>query len=431
MNNFLIIFSFAIMVVVLVWVAYGIVVLREPVLLTKNLFLMGAFVFVGLSGVNSGLSIHYYDFTADTYIKYALAIILFFTVFAICYYKSSWAVRSAQKTVSSWTRIRLGFSTILSLFFVLIVVLVRIFRGGVFGTLLQQLEDVIPAFALSTSFVAALDRRFSFVRVIQFIFVVSISVFIAFSEGGGRRALYGLVFTVPLVLYWIVMKNWRLRYVLAVMFFVCVIFVQLDRLYYNVRWYKEKDVLTEISLVDVASYRLSELVSGESIAGGALYGIGQTATEYSLVSIHCYSGRSKFLETSPFHSLGVLLTLPIPRSVWPTKPQHLGLTLPFDSNVLPLTVQTNCGPGIVGHAYHEGSIFMVILYAAFSSILLRFVDELLKRRFMDPLLLGFVGASSFHMIGWSRGDISTFTYWPLLAYLMMIVLRRLHSIVLR
>lgn len=96
------------------------------------------------------------------------------------------------------------------------------------------------------------------------------------------------------------------------------------------------------------------------------------------------------------------------------------MTLPFDSGTIRRDVTTNIGPGIAGHVYHEGGLPMAVFYGFLMGFALRFIDSILITRLNDPVFLGFVAASAFHIIGWSRGSIFTFTFSPLLSYFMML-----------
>jgi hypothetical protein len=110
----------------------------------------------------------------------------------------------------------------------------------------------------------------------------------------------------------------------------------------------------------------------------------------------------KQLEVEPLHSLKFIATYPIPRALYPGKPQLLGLRLVRD--VLRLPYQTNWGLGIAGTGYHEGGVPTIMLYALILVLVCRLIDDALVRQPNNPYLIGILSASAPHFAAMIRGD---------------------------
>ena len=110
----------------------------------------------------------------------------------------------------------------------------------------------------------------------------------------------------------------------------------------------------------------------------------------------------------------------MPRAIWPDKPRGLGYTLPKTAKAR--GTRATWGPGIVGHGFHEGGLHMLVFYAFLAAIALRYLDEMLVRQSTNPYLLAGFAAASGHIVGWTRGDIGTFTIQILTAFAVTFLL---------
>ncbi|GAB5560434.1 MAG: hypothetical protein SynsKO_20810 [Synoicihabitans sp.] len=150
--------------------------------------------------------------------------------------------------------------------------------------------------------------------------------------------------------------------------------------------------------------------------------LSQTGVEYSLLTIQFYSTEKNDLNPRFMHTIYVLLTFPIPRSLWPGKPDHLGKRIPFEAGILPWGTPTTAGPGIAGHIYHDGGLFVGIIYGLIMGLFLRFMDIMLINVRKNPVILCILAAVSMHLVGWTRGDIAPFTVWILYSMILGVAL---------
>lgn len=100
---------------------------------------------------------------------------------------------------------------------------------------------------------------------------------------------------------------------------------------------------------------------------------------------------------------GLFFGMPIPREIWPDKPEGLGLILKSQMNV-----PANLGTGIVGHGWAEGAYFGVVCYAVFFGLLVGAMDRAIAERSWNPYFVAATGASLGNVFGLARGETSIF-----------------------
>jgi len=105
----------------------------------------------------------------------------------------------------------------------------------------------------------------------------------------------------------------------------------------------------------------------------------------------------------PLHGLFFLVTNPIPRSFFPSKPMALGILMQGE-----VGASANLGPGIIGHAWMEAGWIGILYYAAFFGFGIATVDRLIKARMNNPYFIAAVGANMGNVIGLARGETSLF-----------------------
>ncbi len=409
--------------IVFIFIMAGVVLVpyfrgRSELFTFNNIFYVGSAIFVGLSGINAVIVGHYFQYDAETYLRFYLSTSLFYISYWFFYRKWNRAAGSGKGMglqMPIWT----PKGSILFCLSILPLLVLSVFVPNipVIGRLADQIGFVVPGFIVASALWAwHRDKLNPFVISVSVVTAI-VAISSLFSEGGGRRALYGAIFGVPITYYWLSMRFWRKSYVIMVMILVMFAGAAFDLAYNRVRWIGTTRSSQEIGGVDDRLRLLNENLSWKNFAGVSR--MGQTGVEYSLMAIHFYSSSYRVFSVEPIHSIYVLLTFPIPRSIWRGKPEHLGLTLPFDARIFKDGTKTNAGPGIAGHLAQDGGMLLAVPYAMLFSLAIRFLDGLLIARGGDPLVLGFMSSSGFHILGWSRGDISSFTIWPILCFVFL------------
>src|SRR5690606_3573675 len=116
---------------------------------------------------------------------------------------------------------------------------------------------------------------------------------------------------------------------------------------------------------------------------------------------------------------------PIPRIWWEDKPKSLGYTLPMTVGIeegLRGYGEMNWGIPPAAQGYHDGGLWVIVLYAFVLGLLFRWLDEWLVRQPDNPFLLGFVAASSANLMGLARGGMDTMLLQLIAAGLAMLFL---------
>ena len=112
-----------------------------------------------------------------------------------------------------------------------------------------------------------------------------------------------------------------------------------------------------------------------SVTKDTLHFFSQYTTHYSLLTIHLVE--SGEVEVEPLDTLKFLISYPIPRAIWPGKPNALGGRIVQD--ILRLPVATNWGLGFVAHSYQEGGYIVIVLYGFLAFVVIRLMDDALRR----------------------------------------------------
>ena len=103
--------------------------------------------------------------------------------------------------------------------------------------------------------------------------------------------------------------------------------------------------------------------------------------------------------------------MPVPRSVWPSKPMGLGIEIMDQMNAV-----ANLAPGIIGHGWYELGFIGIIYYAMFFGLYCGLLDRTLMERAANPFFIAALGAALGNTIALPRGDTPLFFTQVLAAY---------------
>ncbi len=124
-------------------------------------------------------------------------------------------------------------------------------------------------------------------------------------------------------------------------------------------------------------------------------------------SVYAIERYTSDLRPQPFHSTLYTLAHPIPRAIWPDKPISLAEIL-NDVVTVKTLKQFNWGPGLMGHAWHEGGLLFVGYFALVFGLLYGAVDRRLMQQASNPYFVAVSGAALGQVIAMARGDIGFF-----------------------
>ncbi len=105
----------------------------------------------------------------------------------------------------------------------------------------------------------------------------------------------------------------------------------------------------------------------------------------------------------PLHGYIYYFVNPIPRVLFPGKPEGLGIILQKQ-----LAVPANLGVGCIGHGWAEMAWVGVIYYALTLGAICAVFDRLARKRANDPFFMVTIGCALGNVLGLARGETSLF-----------------------
>lgn len=154
---------------------------------------------------------------------------------------------------------------------------------------------------------------------------------------------------------------------------------------------------------------LQAMLAGTDLVRG-LYdlGTGQQAAGISMWIMDTHPESYSFRGPA---TLTYLYELPIPRMLWPEKPNPLSIEIPKMARVRGVGYgEFNVGPGVIGQSYSDFGATAVVLYALLLAIMIRFADDLVWRSPRDIFVIAAVGSGLGQVLAIPRGDVSLFTF---------------------
>ncbi|MFK7882773.1 MAG: hypothetical protein AB8F26_01145, partial [Phycisphaerales bacterium] len=135
---------------------------------------------------------------------------------------------------------------------------------------------------------------------------------------------------------------------------------------------------------------------------------GQAA---SMASMWLIESRPQDKAYDTLHSARVLITMPIPRRVWPDKPMALALSMPQVERHIPGKPDFfNIGPGLIGHIENDNPWLAMWLYAFFLAGMIRIFDRATAWFADNPFVVLPMGAAIGQFIAMARGELGTFVF---------------------
>lgn len=396
---------------------------RHHLVTFRSSFLLGGCVFVGLSTLGLGISGKFYvKPIPEDVLWFCGSILLFFAVFLSAY---NWfqlrrltqvvfAVRPAQYR-SEYTVAIAIFALTCSL---LNFTLGRSLYIPFVSEAIRSVSYSSVAFASVFAMKSWLQSKSNVFLIALAGSVIFICMVLAVMSGGGRRSLLSVMLTLPVIFYW----NSSLREYAAqrqkLLFWMIAGMLPVGFAmagYNQVRHFdrgggkmrEERTVAKSIEALRRLPDEMPKVI--ETFRDGRIISVtGQDATACSLLLLAMdRKGQDNLLNgdfviPSPFHSTLFVICNPIPRSFWNNKPLALGYLLPIAAL---RTRGVNLGPGIVGHAVHEGGLIFIIFYALMFAAILKVCDNNLIASPDDPVNLGMLAAMGPNVIALIRGDV--------------------------
>lgn len=403
-DKVLYVFSAAFAVVIALMIIVPIVRRKSDIFTSWNFFLAGAFVFNGLSGFSAATSQEYLPvLSSTTYQLYYLGTVIFYGTIAATYYYFKTPRRLAGRTMRHWPELSSTTAPLIAVALLsLIVGIVAPIPIPFIGQLMMQFSLVAPSIAVAVLTVAWFRDRSNVLLLIMLLMAIPLAVGASVAVGGSRRYLMSMLAAVPVSFYWVWLRYKSTPQILAAIGVSIALAVPVLAGFGAIR-HADREAKSAASAVERARMVLEALPKAIKSGGSSEGFTGQDSVECALSVIQLLNDGSKIMRVDPLASLWLMITNPIPRSMWEEKPDSVGLHLVSYFGLRGTTA--NLGLNVVGQAYYDGGIPVLILYAVMMGAFLRYYDELLVRRPGNPLLIGGLVAMSSQLIGWPRGCI--------------------------
>ncbi|MBX3426438.1 MAG: hypothetical protein KF688_12220 [Pirellulales bacterium] len=279
-------------------------------------------------------------------------------------------------------------------------------------------------FGVAFAFYSWYRNRTSPVALIVFAVVLAAAAVYAMRTSSGRRLLLCIAAAPIVVMYW---TNWRYRSSARVMLVgaLATSVVVIVALWYQCfRFFDRGQLGQERTLANtVAAMKQVTLADVAAQLDSWKPKLAQGVFLYAMVTKRLVEDQG--LDVRPLNTLQFALTYAIPRRFWPEKPQPFGAIIVTD--VLKLPQKTNWGLGVAGQAYYEGDWYALPVYAIVLVLLVRLIDEPIKREPNNPYFIATVASSMMFVITWLRGDLGVHTVEVVECLVFLWVIQRLSA----
>lgn len=141
-----------------------------------------------------------------------------------------------------------------------------------------------------------------------------------------------------------------------------------------------------------------------------------------LISVFFIENYPNTYDLRPFNGPWSFIVMPIPRSIWPAKPEGMGEVAQRQ-----LGAEANLAPGIVGSGWSEMMYVGVAYYAIFFGLFTGGADRLLRLRGHNPYFIVAMGSLLGNIFGLPRGGTFQFlSQWATVVFSAWFVLWLCH-----
>jgi hypothetical protein len=371
----------------------------------RNLFLVGFFHFVLLSGYFTASSgegaIARGSVTSSAMGLYTLALLLFFWTFMFAArfgYRRSWPGKLLPRLELPVTSPAILASVVVLLAAALLSLGAS---AGYLALLAVNMRSGMAVAAVGLATFYLLAHRFNPASWAMFLGTIGAAVVISTVGGIGRRDLVAVAIAVPWMWYFM---SLRYRSAASIAVFTgagAVIGVIFLVLFTGIRF---KGVDAETGKGASAGQRFSQildLVTNPTLKHGAAKSMLYTDT--ANVSMFLMQNYPDSYPYTPGRSALWVLVNPVPRSLYPDKPEALGIVVANEMNR-----GENLGPGVLGQSWTEGGFLAVAAFALFFGVLYGAVDRALLERGSNPYFVAVMAAGAGNVLAMPRGDVALF-----------------------
>jgi len=268
---------------------------------------------------------------------------------------------------------------------------------GYTGAVLIQLRGSFVAIAMGLATYYLLCRRVNPLAWFVFFGVLAIGAPITLALSGGRRSFLTMIIAIGWAWYYFTLRYGDFK-VLIVKAAIpaAAAFVLL------VTWSSIRH--QEASATATIGVRFQQLTT---VVTNPLAGLGytmQTLIQDAPVNvIFIMENYPTNYDIPWWHGIVYFVTNPIPRAIFPAKPEGLGELIQDQ-----MDAAANLGPGILGHGWAESGYAGIIGYALFFGFLIAVVDRAISQRALNPFFVVIMAGSMAEVLALPRGDTPLF-----------------------
>ena len=402
-DTVLTIFGFFMVFAPLIAILYNYIVVGDDLITSRHLFLLGCSKFFGIAALTTGITGLYRGNhpMSDVLLLFA-GTALFFGTFWFAYNRWSLPQKIAIKrwrtspTVNVASILVVGF---IAMFFGLLASVLPV-ELPVIGQITNVLGKLLPAASVALFFFCWLRNPVNLIYLAATGAAFLLAIFVALF-GAGRHPLFAALIAIPIAWYW---ARWRYQRPAATIGRILTLGVGAAIVILAYSGFRH-DFMGDADS-GIAMDRIRQLMKFQlETSGDAESFLQEDAITVSLLCIEEFHRNG---DPDYFHTLRFVLSNPIPRELWPEKPQALGESLPESLGEFS-DGYVNWGTGIIGNAFHDGGLWMAGIYGLLVGGVFRIFDDILRRQPLNPWPIAMLAAMSPKIVAYSRGDIAIYT----------------------
>lgn len=399
---------------------------RRHLVTSFGIFLAGCANFIGYSSVHAGW--YWEEFDSARYVTLSDASIAWFIAGATLFlgtlywsYEAGSTFLWRKLTVRIWPSTNgreVGKVVVAATAVTLIAGFLLPNIQGV-AQILAITGQLVVIFAFCLAFYLWYRERTNFLAGLLMLTIGAVAAVAALSSSAGRRPLFSLVLAVPIVIYWtrgIYASRGQVCAVISAVLLMGLLTIA------GYSTFRHADNEAYVALdrnqrILFALERLQRLPSA-LIDPNVLFRtqlLGGDAVPCSLLAIELVEVEDRWSKDY-LHAIKYVFTNPVPRAFWGNKPEALGQILPRDLGQW-ARGYVNWGPGIVGHGFYDGGIWVLALYGFLLGTFMRWFDSQLVADPQNPYLIALLASFSGQWVAFPRGDIGVFTIQVIGAFL--------------
>ncbi|MEL6499343.1 MAG: hypothetical protein AAFZ67_00765 [Planctomycetota bacterium] len=338
-----------------------------------------------------------------TGIKFAVAATVF-AVVALSVYRSGFIARPIARLVPKPNVVPADVTMLLTA--VVLTVSAAVFRFAVLIPYVAVLASILGTAVAGASaglagWLIGRNLRNPIIWVLAGAVIVA-NLGIAVSGTYGRRTIISIGLGVAFGLYYSRLRYESPRRTVAMLLLAAVPLVMFLAAYTSVRGGDNR----RAGALQVAR----NVFSAGNIKAGLEDADGQGTGGVSLWLMEFF-GEDGQREPDTLRAFQYFILFPAPRAIFPFKPNPLSLDIPAYANLEGVNIGgLTIGPGIIGHSFADGGWLVLLFYASFGGVVLRFGDEIIRRSPHAPFVVLPMGSMLGEMMGVPRGESSAMLF---------------------